>query len=64
MGNLPPARTKNNMRAFSAVGLNYFGPINVKIGEKLEKRYGVVFTCLTTRAVHLEIRIWKDHGND
>ena len=40
---------------FSFVGIDYFGPFSVKIGSSVEKRYGCIFTCLTTRAVHLEV---------
>ena len=55
MGNIPPARLRKNMRPFTFVGMDYFGPIHIKTGKLVENRYGVIFTCLTTRAVHLEL---------
>ena len=36
-----------------------FGPINVKVGRnKTVKHYGVVFTCMNTRAIHCEIAVY------
>ena len=55
MGDLPPARTAFNQRPFTHCGLDYFGPMTVTIGRRREKRWGALFTCLTTRAVHLEL---------
>ena len=40
---------------FSKVGVDFFGPLKVKHLRKQEKRYGCLFTCLVTRAVHLEV---------
>ncbi|XP_062538001.1 uncharacterized protein LOC134206316 [Armigeres subalbatus] len=58
MGSLPPARVLAT-RAFSHVGVDYAGPIQLKAtcvrGVKVTKGYIVVFVCLSTRAVHLEV---------
>ncbi|KAF6213645.1 hypothetical protein GE061_011366 [Apolygus lucorum] len=55
MAPLPPARMAHNCRPFTSVGLDYFGPLQVTIGRRQEKRYVALFTCLTVRAVHLEV---------
>nr|XP_040219656.2 uncharacterized protein LOC120947904 [Anopheles coluzzii] len=55
MGNLPLQRVAMGQIAFSFTGIDYFGPFLVAVGRRVEKRWGVIFTCLTSRAVHLEI---------
>ncbi|XP_055614998.1 uncharacterized protein LOC129761304 [Toxorhynchites rutilus septentrionalis] len=55
MAPLPDARLCPFVRPFSYVGLDYFGPLQVKVGRSLVKRWVALFTCLTIRAVHLEI---------
>jgi transposase InsO family protein len=55
MGDLPEARLSHNQRPFTFVGVDYFGPITVSIGRRREKRWVALYTCLVTRAVHLEI---------
>ncbi|KAG5879563.1 hypothetical protein JTB14_019858 [Gonioctena quinquepunctata] len=44
-----------SQKLFSATGIDYFGPFQVKIERPLEKRYGILFTCLTMRAIHVDI---------
>jgi len=55
MGALPAARVSRQFRPFMEVGVDYFGPIEVTVGRRHEKRYGALFTCLSTRAVHVEV---------
>lgn len=55
MGSLPAARLAHHTLPFTHCGLDYFGPMEVTIGRRREKRYGALFTCLSTRAVHLEL---------
>ena len=55
MADLPPARLAYRFRPFTHCGLDYFGPISVKIGRRVEKRWGALFTCMTTRAIHIEL---------
>ena len=59
------------MFPFAAVGIDYFGPLNVHVGPntraarknpKLAKRYVCIFTCLRYRAVHVEVA--KDLSTD
>ena len=40
---------------FTYVGVDYFGPYVTKEGRKECKRYGALFTCLVSRAVHIEV---------
>ena len=55
LGDLPDGRLAHHQRPFSFCGVDYFGPMTVTVGKRSEKRWGVLFTCLTTRAVHLEL---------
>ena len=54
MADLPEERLDAST-AFTNVGVDYFGPFIVKIGRRNEKRWCCFFTCLTMRAVHLEV---------
>ncbi len=55
MGDLPIDRLTPDLPPFTHVGVDYFGPLEIKRGRSIVKRYGVIFTCLTSRAIHLEV---------
>ena len=54
MADLPRSGVNPEEASFTRVGVDYFGPIEVKRGRSVIKRYGVVFTCLAVRALHIE----------
>lgn len=54
-GNLPAGRMAIGFRPFTHTGIDYFGPILIVQGRSNVKRWGVLFTCLTVRAIHIEI---------
>ena len=54
MTDLPCQRLEGG-RPFKHAGIDFFGPLLVKRFRKTEKRYGLLVTCMATRAVHLEV---------
>ena len=68
MGDVPKERISIEDKLFLNTGIDYFGPSHVKMNKKTRSnsgtgmRYGVLFTCLTTRAVHIELA--KDLSTD
>ncbi|XP_052820244.1 uncharacterized protein LOC128246076 [Mya arenaria] len=57
MAPLPQIRLNMPLRAFAHVAVDYGGPFLTKQGrgKSRQKRYLCLFTCLASRAVHLEV---------
>lgn len=55
MADLPPARLHLSKPPFYSTGMDCFGPFQLKIGRRAERRWGLIFKCLTTRAVYLDL---------
>ena len=67
MAPLPSVRLSSDeigtAHPFDAVGIDYFGPLYVKLGPKMRskkndtlgKRFGCILTCLRYRAVYIEV---------
>ena len=56
MADLPISRLAIKSDPFTNCSVDYFGPIKMKHGRRAHtKAYGAVFTCMTTRCVHLEL---------
>ena len=53
MADLPKDRNEP-VPPFTYSTVDYFGPFFIKEGRKEVKRYGVLFTCMSSRAVHIE----------
>ena len=54
MANLPEDRLEP-APPFTFCAVDYFGPWYIKEGRREVKRYSVLFTCLASRAVHVEV---------
>ncbi|XP_067947083.1 uncharacterized protein [Watersipora subatra] len=54
MADLPAVRLEP-ATPFHYSGMDCFGPFHAKDGRCEVKRYGLMFTCLTSRAVHIEM---------
>lgn len=58
MGSLPSARVTPG-RAFIRSGVDYAGPINLRVskgkGQRSYKGYVCLFVCMVTKAIHLEV---------
>ena len=56
MGQIPPYRTEASYPAFANTALDLFGPFEIKVGRKtIKEAWCCIFTCMTSRAVHLEL---------
>ena len=54
MADLPEERLQYDKLPFDHVSVDCFGPYSVKYRRTTCKRYGCVFTCHNTRAIHIE----------
>ena len=54
MADLPADRVQSSP-PFTFCGVDLFGPFLIREGRKELKRWGCIFTCLSSRAVHLEV---------
>ena len=61
MANLLNIRLQSHVKSFSNTSVDYFGSIQAKTSPKTRrnqgklKTYGVIFTCLNTRAIRIEL---------
>lgn len=62
MASLPLTRLQTSLKAFTRTAVESGGPFTTiqGRGRRREKRYLYLFTCLATRAVHLEIAFGLD----
>ena len=63
MGHIPNLRVAAGFPAFSNTAMDMFGPVQVKLGRKtLKEAQVIIFACMTSCAIHLELV--KDKTSD
>ena len=56
MGQIPSLRVAADFPPFSNTAIDMFGPLHIKLNRKtLKEAQVVMFACMTTRAIHLEL---------
>ena len=55
MGDLPNSRIAAHNKPFFHTGCDYFGPITYREGRSDKKAWGLLFSCMASRAVHVEL---------
>ena len=55
MADLPTERLDYQSYPFMSVRVDYFGPIEVELLRRSMEGWCCLFTCLTTRAIHIEV---------
>ena len=55
MADLPVSRTATSHKAFAMCGVDYFGPLSYVEGRSTRKAWGLLFTCMASRAIHVEV---------
>ena len=55
MSDLPIVCLGYRQAPFNNCAVDFFGPFHVTIRRSSEKRWEFLFTCLTTRAIHIEV---------
>ena len=64
MGQIPSLRVASGFPPFANTAMDMFGP-NIKLNCKtLKESQAIIFTCMTTRAVHLELVHVTDKTSD
>jgi len=49
------SRPRTALNPFVVTGIDFAGPLYIKVGSNMRQGYIALFTCANTRAVHLEV---------
>ncbi|XP_077971754.1 uncharacterized protein LOC144425871 [Styela clava] len=55
MAPLPEVRVTPGNSPFASTGVDLMGPVLIKSGRSEVKRWAAIFTCMATRALHIEV---------